>query len=239
MTIGEVSRLTGLTIRTLRHYDRIGLCRPVCTTEAGYRIYDEASLQRLHSIMMFRELEMPLEQIRRLLDMPGRDMQQALSLQRDLLAMRREHITRLMALTETIMQKGTTHMDFSAFDKRRMEDYTQQAEAAWGNTEAWQDYARREKTRQPGDSAAYGRELMDMLGKFGRSRPASPEAPEAQAFVAGLQDFISQHFYTCTTPVLRGLADMYETDDFRRNIDQAGGEGTATFIAEAIRSYCR
>jgi len=128
--------------------------------------------------MMFRELEMPLEQIRRLLDMPDSDMQQALSLQRDLLAMRREHITRLLAQTETIMQKGLTHMDFSAFDKRRMEDYARQAEAAWGNTEAWQDYARREKTRQKGDSAAYGRELMDMLGRFGHSRPASPDAPE-------------------------------------------------------------
>jgi len=130
-------------------------------------------------------------------------------------------------------------MDFSALDKRRMEDYARQAEAAWGNTEAWQDYARREKTRQKGDSAAYGRELMDMLGRFGHSRPASPDAPEAQAFVAGLQEFITQHFYTCTTPILRGLADMYETDDFRRNIDQAGGEGAAPFIAEAIRIYCR
>lgn len=238
MTIGEVSRLTGVTIRTLRYYDRIGLLRPAQITAAGYRLYDESSLQRLHTILLFRELETPLEDIRRILDAPDFDPLPALRMQQTLLRMRRQHIDRLIALTDALMQKGMTHMDFSAFDKRQLEDYACQAQAAWGHTDAWQDYAARERTRQPGDSAAYGQQLMDMLGQFGRTRPASPDSPEAQAFVGQLQAFISDHFYTCSDEVLLGLADLYETDDFRRSIDRAGGEGTAAFIARAIRSRC-
>lgn len=238
MTIGEVSRLTGVTIRTLRHYDRIGLLRPVQVTEAGYRIYDESSLRRLHTILLFRELETPLEDIRRILDAPDFDPLSALRRQQTLLRMRRQHVDRLIDLTDTLMQKGMTHMDFSAFDKRQTEDHALQAEAAWGHTAAWQDYAARERTRQPGDSAAYGRQLMDMLGQFGRTRPASPGSPEAQAFVGQLQAFITEHFYTCTDEVLLGLADMYETDSFRKSIDRAGGEGTAALIASAIRIRC-
>lgn len=238
MTIGEVSRLTGVTIRTLRHYDRIGLLPPSEVTAAGYRLYDDASLRRLHMILLFRELEMPLEEIRRILDDPGFDSSAALRLQETQLLMQRGHIDRLLRLVRTLQQKGMTHMDFSAFDKRQQEDWAAQARAAWGETAAYQEYEQREDSRRPGDSARAGAALMEMLGEFGRSRPESPADPAAQAFVARLQQFISDHFYTCTGPVLLGLADSYETPAFRRNIDRSGGQGTADFLAQAIRIFC-
>ena len=237
MTIGEVANLTGVTIRTLRHYDRIGLLRPAQVTEAGYRLYNDAALQRLHTILLFRELEFPLESIRRMLDTPGFDWQSALEMQRTLLMMKRGHIDRLITLTQTIHEKGMTHMDFTAFDKHEAEDYARQAEAAWGQTAAWQEYAVRQQKRAPGDNERAGQEMMAMIGQFGRSRPARPDSPEAQAFVSRLQAFITEHFYTCTDDALLGLADMYETDSFRRSMDKAGGEGTASFLAAAIR--CR
>lgn len=238
MTIGEVARLTGVTIRTLRHYDRIGLLPPSEVTGAGYRLYDDASLRRLHMILLFRELEVPLEEIRRILDDPGFDPSAALRLQERQLLMRRGHIDRLLRLIRTLQQKGMTHMDFSAFDRHQQEDWAAQARAAWGETPAYREYEQRESTRQPGDSARAGRELMGMLGEFGRSRPESPADPAAQAFVAHLQQFITNHFYTCTAPVLLGLADSYETPAFRQNIDSSGGEGTAAFLAQAIRIFC-
>lgn len=238
MTIGEVSRLTGVTIRTLRHYDHIGLLRPAQVTGAGYRLYDEGSLRRLHAILLFRELELPLEDVRRILDAPDFDEKKALAMQRTLLLMHRRHIDRLIALTNNLEQKGMNHMDFTAFDKRKAEDYAAQAEAAWGHTDAWQDYAKRERTRQPGENQRSGEELMALLAGFGHDRPASPDSPEASAFVRKLQAFITQRFYTCTDAVLLGLADMYETADFRRNIDRAGGEGTAALLAAAIRCCC-
>ena len=233
MTIGEISRLTGVTIRTLRHYDRIGLLPPATVTEAGYRLYDQSSLERLHTILLLRETGLPLERIRRLLDDPSASPERLLKLQETLLAMQRAHIDRLLALTGELRQKGLTHMDFSAFDDRRAEDLAAQAEAAWASTPAWQEYASR--PRKKGENERSGRELMELIGEFGRTRPASPDAPEAAAFVRKLQRFITQRFYTCTDEVLLGLADLYETPDFSRNIDRAGGVGTAALLAAAIR----
>lgn len=238
MTIGELSRHTGVTIRALRHYDRIGLLKPVRTTEAGYRLYDETSLQRLHTILLFRELEFPLEDIRRIMDAPEFDAGAALDMQIRLLMMRREHLDGLIIRARELQEKGMKHMDFTAFDKRKMEDYAAQAKAAYGQTAAWQEYAAKEKSRRPGDSSEYGRKLMEMIGCFGKDRPADAADAAAQSFVQQLQSFITEHFYTCTDEILAGLADTYETDAFRRNIDKAGGAGTAALLAEAIRIYC-
>lgn len=233
MTIGELSAQTGVTIRTLRHYDRIGLLPPARVTDAGYRHYDESSLERLHSILMLRETGLPLDAIRRLLDHPGTDPVKLLALQESLLIMQRAHIDHLLALTRELRLKGMTHMDFDAFNDHRSEDLAAQAEAAWGNTLAWQEYAAR--PRKKGDNERNGQELMTLIGQFGRTRPASPADPAAAAFVRTLQQFITDRFYTCTDEVLLGLADVYETPDFRRNIDREGGEGTAEFLAAAIR----
>ena len=234
MTIGELSRLSGVTIRTLRHYDRIGLLPPNEVTPSGYRLYDEASLERLHTILLLRETGLPLESIRRLLVHPGASAERLLALQERLLTMQRAHIDHLLALTRELQEKGMTHMDFNVFNDHQTADLAAQAEAAWGGTSAWQDYASR--PRKKGENERNGQALMQLLGDFGRARPASPDSPEAQAFVRRLQRFITDHFYTCTDEVLSGLADVYQTPDFRRNIDRAGGEGAADFIAAAIRS---
>lgn len=233
MTIGELSARTGVTIRTLRHYDRIGLLTPSRVTDAGYRHYDESALPRLHSILLLREAGLPLQQIGRLLDDPAATPERLLALQETLLTMQRTHIDHLLTLTRTLREKGMDHMDFSAFDDRRAQDLAAQAEAAWGDTPAWQEYAAR--PRRKGDNERSGQELMQLIGQFGRTRPASPDDPAAKAFVRQLQGFITQRFYTCTDEVLLGLADVYQTPDFARNIDREGGEGTADFLAEAIR----
>lgn len=235
MTIGELSRKTGVSIRALRHYDRIGLLKPSQVTQAGYRHYDEASLARLHAILLFREVELPLEDIRRILDDPRCDARRILQMQQMLLRMRREHISRLLERTQTLLEKGTNNMDFSEFEHQQAQDYARQAQAAWGDTPAWQEYAERSQRCSPQDNARAGQQLMEMIGQFGRSRPERPDCPAAAAFVRQLQEHITEHFYTCTDEVLLGLADVYETGDFRRNIDKAGGEGTASFLAQAIR----
>ena len=237
MTIGEMSRITGVTIRTLRHYDRMGLLPPEEVTEAGYRLYGEKSLHRLHTILLLRETGLPLESIRRLLDDPHATPDRLLKMQEALLKMQRAHIDRLLALTRELQEKGMTAMDFSAFDDRRAADLAAQAKAAWGDTPAWREFAAR--PCQPGDHARNGQALMELIGLFGKNRPASPDAPEAADFVRELQGFITRHFYSCTDEVLLGLADVYETPDFRRNIDREGGEGTADFLAAAIRAAMR
>ena len=238
MNIGELSAKTHVSIRTLRHYDKIGLLRPTQVTDAGYRQYDESALQRLHTILLFRELEFPLTDIQRIIDAPDFDPIDALDRQITLLTMRREHIDNLILLAKGLKAKGLNHMDFSAFDTRKIDDYTAQAKAAWGKTDAWKEFESRGKTadenKQSGDA------LMALFTEFGKRRDIDPACDEAQSMVMQLQAFITANFYTCTVPVLRGLADLYDGGgDFTRNIDKAGGQGTASFIANSIREYCK
>ncbi len=237
MTIGDLSTLTHVSIRTLRHYDQIGLLKPSHVTAAGYRQYDESALQRLHTILLFRELEFPLADIARIIDNPDFDPIKALEQQITLLTMRREHINNLILLAKGMKLKGLNHMDFSAFDARKIDDYAAQAKAAWSKTDAWKEYEQRGNTREQNRKS--GDALMALISEFGKRRDIDPACAEAQGMVQQLQDFITANFYTCTVPVLRGLADMYDGGgDFTRNIDKAGGDGTASFLAKAMRIYC-
>ena len=238
MNIGELSALSHVSIRTLRHYDKLGLLKPARVTEAGYRQYDEAALQRLHTILLFRELEFSLNDIKRILDAPDFDPSDALEKQITLLTMRREHIDNLILLARGLKAKGMKHMDFSAFDTRKIDDYAAQAKAAWGKTDAWQEYESRGNTKEQNKQS--GEALMALFAAFGKRRDIDPASDEAQAMVQQLRDFITANFYTCTVPVLHGLADMYDGGgDFTQSIDKEGGEGTAAFIAAAMRIYCQ
>ena len=236
-TVGEVSRLTGVSIRTLQHYDRIGLLRPASRTEAGYRLYDDGDLERLQQVLLFRELAFPLKEIRRILENPAFDRKQALEQQITLLEMRRDQLERLIALARDIQREGGDRtMDFSAFDTGRMDEYAARAREQWGATPAWQEYEQRSGERTREQEAALGEGLMAIFARFGAARTGDPGGPEAQKLVEELQGYITEHFYTCSDTVLRGLGEMYAAGgEMTENIDRAGGEGTAAFAAEAIR----
>lgn len=238
MSIGELSTLTHVSIRTLRHYDSIGLLKPTCVTDAGYRQYDTSALERLYIIRLFRELEFPLTNIRRILDSPDFDPYNALEKQITLLTMQREHIDNLILLARGMKAKGLNHMDFSVFDARKIDDYAAQAKATWSKTAVWQEYESRSKN--PAENKAASEQLMDLIAGFGKRRSIDPSSDEAQRMVQQLRDHISANFYTCTVPILYGLADMYDGGgDFTANIDRAGGQGTAAFLAAAMRIYCQ
>ena len=148
------------------------------------------------------------------------------------------NIDNLILLAKGMKAKGMNHMDFSAFDTRKIDDYAAQAKAAWGQTDAWKEYESRGNTREQNQQS--GDALMALFTGFGKRRDIDPACDEAQAMVKQLQDFITANFYTCTVPVLMGLADMYDGGgDFTVNIDKAGGQGTAAFIASAMRVYCQ
>ena len=238
MNIGELSALSRVSVRTLRHYDKLGLLKPARVTDSGYRQYDEASVQRLHMILLFRELEFPLADIRRIIDAPDFDPAAALEKQITLLTMRREHIDNLIRLAKGMKTKGMDHMDFFDFDMYKTDDHAAQAKAAWGKTDAWKEYEARQAS--PAQNMDNGEKLMALFAGFGKRRGIDPACEEAQAMVQQLRDFITANFYTCTVPVLRGLADMYDGGgDFTVSIDKAGGQGTAAFIAGAMRIYCQ
>ena len=238
-TVNEVSKITGVSVRTLHHYDAIGLLKPAKVTEAGYRLYDTASLQRLHAILLLKELQFSLKDIKEILDAPGFDPMEALQQQIGLLELQRQHLTELIDHARQIQKTGVMTMDFSAFDKTQMDEYAAQAKAKWGHTGAYKEFEQKTAGQSHQQQKAAGNALMDIFAEFGHLRHLSHEGKEAQALVAKLQSFITEHYYTCTPEILRGLGQMYIAgDSMTENIDRAGGEGTAEFVHMAIEGYC-
>ena len=239
-TVRQVSRITGVSVRTLHHYDAIGLLKPAKVTDAGYRLYDDAALGRLQTILLFRELEFPLKEIKAMLDAADFDPIAALDDQIRLLELRREHLDRLIDHARQIKQTGVMTMNFKAYDTKKMDAYAAEAKKRWGHTDAWRESQEkaRGKSQETRISEADG--LMDIFRRLGEHRTGSPAAPEAQTLVAELQQYICDHYYNCTTQILRGLGQMYIAGgEMTENIDRAGGEGTAQFASEAIEVYCR
>jgi len=110
MTVNEVSKLTGVSIRTLQYYDTIGLLKPVEYTGAGYRLYDDTSLERLQQILLFRELEFPLKEIKRIIDAPNFNRNRALEQQIELLTMKKEHLENLINFARGIKGIGVKNL---------------------------------------------------------------------------------------------------------------------------------
>ena len=239
-TVNEVSKLAGVSVRTLHHYDAIGLLRPTRVTDAGYRLYDDTALRRLQTILLFRELQFPLKEIRRILDSPGFDQQAALHEQIRLLELQREHLDQLIRYARTIQQKGDIAMDFSAFDNKKLETYAAQAKEKWGKTDAYREFEEKNRGRSNQQMQQTGNDLMDHFVRLGALRHLSPEHEEVQAVIAALQRFITEHYYTCTPQILRSLGEMYAAGgEMTENIDRAGGEGTGAFAKKAIEIYCK
>ena len=239
-TVKEVSLLTGVSVRTLHHYDAIGLLKPTRVTEAGYRLYDDTALRRLQTILLFRQLQFPLKEIRDILDSPDFDPMEALTQQIHLLELQRQHLDNLISHARKIQTTGVFSMDFSTFDTTELDQYTAEAKARWGKTKAWQEYEQKAAGQTAEQKQSTGDALMDIFARFGKIRHLSPESQEAQELVASLQDFITRHYYTCTKPILQGLGQLYIAgDSMTENIDKAGGEGTARFAHDAIEIFCR
>lgn len=233
-TVKEVAKLTGVSVRTLHHYDAIGLLHPTRVTDAGYRLYDDTALGRLQTILLFRQLQFPLKEIKEILDSPDFDPMAALTQQIELLELQQQHLANLIAYARRIQRTGVIPMDFKAFDTTKMDAYAAEAKAKWGKTQAYQEFEQKTSPQDSGDG------LMAIFAELGSVSQLDPASDAAQALVAKLQQFITDHYYTCTKQILKGLGQMYTADErFRQNIDRAGGTGTAEFAGKAIAIFCK
>jgi DNA-binding transcriptional MerR regulator len=240
MTVNEVSKLTGVSIRTLQYYDKIGLLHPADYTEAGYRLYDDAALETLQQILLFRELEFPLKDIKEIIGSPDFDRSKALEQQIELLTLKKEHIENLIALAKGIKLLGVRKLNFDAFDTSKIDEYAAQAKASWGTTPAYKEFEEKSKGRTKEEDKIIYQGMIDIFAEFGAIRNTNPASGDAQTLVKKLQDYITAHMYTCTKEILSGLGKMYAGGgDFTKNINSYGGEGTAEFASQAIEIYCR
>ncbi len=239
LTVKQAASLSGVSVRTLHHYHKIGLLEPAQITEAGYRLYGPEELARLQQILLYKELGFPLDEIRPLLG-AGRDfLQDALAKQTQLLMLKRKRLDKLIELTQKLMQ-GEDNMDFSAFDTKeidtQMEQYAQEVKDRWGETLAYEEYQRR--------TASYGKKdwekiyggMGEIFQRFAACMPAGPASPQAQALVTQWRDFISTNFYPCTDEILQSLGQMYEADPRFQATFEKTAPGLGKFIAEAIQA---
>ena len=129
-------------------------------------------------------------------------------------------------------------MDFKAYDTKKLDTYAAEAKKRWGHTDAWRESQEKQKTQSQEVSDADG--LMDIFRRLGAYRNGDPAAPEAQALIRELQQYICAHYYNCTNQILMGLGQMYASgDEMNENIDRAGGAGTGDFARRAIEIYCK
>lgn len=239
MTVKEVSDLTGVSIRTLHYYDQLGLLPATGHTDSGYRLYDDAALERLQQILLFRELEFPLKDIQRILTNSAFDRRKALAQQIELLTLKKQHLESLISLAQKTLTTGGTYMDFTAFDTQKIQEYIRQAKQQWGATSAYKEFEQKTAHQTAQEAANMGSRLMEILAVFGGMQHKSPAAPAVQTQVKALQAFITEHYYTCTKEIFAQLGQMYGAGGaFTENINAAGGPGTAEFAAKAIEVYC-
>lgn len=240
MTVNEVSKLTGVSIRTLQYYDTIGLLKPNGYTEAGYRLYDDTALERLQQILLFKELEFPLKEIKNIIDAPNFDRNKALEQQIELLTLKKEHLENLIDFARGIKLIGVEKMDFTVFDTKKIDEYAKRAKEQWGKTDAYKEFEEKSKGRTKAEAKNITQDLMRLFVEIGEMKEMNPADEQVQLQVKKIQDYITEHFYHCTKEIFDSLGKAYGSGgEFTENIDKAGGKGTAELAAKAIEIYCR
>ncbi len=237
-TVKEVSKLTGVSVRALHHYDAIGLLKPTQVTDAGYRLYDEAALDRLYMILVYRELGMSLNEIRDILDAPDYDRNRVLEHQIVLMQERISKLQNRISLAKGMLVLGVKYMDFEGFDSKKIDEYSEQAKILYGKTAAFKEFEQKSKSRTKEQEKDLGALVMDFFARLGKMRPCEPDSDDAQNWAKELQAFFTENFYTCTPQILKGLAESYAGGgSMTENIDKVGGAGTGAFAKEVIDIY--
>lgn len=237
-TVKEVSRLTGVSVRALHHYDTIGLLKPTQVTEAGYRLYDDTALEKLYMILVFRELGLSLKEIADILHAPDYDRNRVLEKQIEWMQVRIGKLQDRIALAKGILTVGVKYMNFEDFDPKKMDDYSTQAKALYGKTDAYKEFQQKSGSRTKAQEKDLGAQVMDFFARLGKLRPCAPDSEEAQSWAKELQAFFTAHYYTCTPQILASLAESYAGGgSMTENIDKAGGAGTGAFAKEVIDIY--
>jgi MerR family transcriptional regulator, thiopeptide resistance regulator len=242
LTVSQVARVVGVSVRALHHYDEIGLLRPSERSAAGYRLYSGADLERLQQVLFFRALELPLEEIARIMTDPDFDVGAALRMQRQMLS---EKAVKLAALVSAVdaaierFEKGEPMKEeemkdmFEGFNPR---EYEEEAEQRWGNTEAFKESKRRTARYTKQDWQAVKEEMGAIFGRLAALIEAGEPAdgPEAMDAAEAHRQHIERWFYTCPRSMHRGLGKLYVDDPrFTANIDKTR-PGLAEYAARAF-----
>jgi MerR family transcriptional regulator, thiopeptide resistance regulator len=241
-SVGRVAAISGVTIRTLHHYDEIGLLSPGGRSDAGYRVYRDSDLERLQRILFYRELGFTLKEISTIIEDPNTDAMGHLRRQRGLLVGRIERLGAMVDAIDYEMEARTMNINltpeerFEVFGDFRPEDHAEEAERRWGETDSYKESQRRVSKYTKEDWLKLKSEAEEVEGRLAAAFEAglAPDSEEAMSAAEAHRQHIGRWFYDCGYDMHRGLAEMYVSDErFRSHYDQRA-PGLASFVREAV-----
>ncbi|MFG3254327.1 MerR family transcriptional regulator [Streptomyces sp. NPDC048172] len=243
-SVGEVSRVAGVTVRTLHHYDGIGLLAPSERTPAGHRRYSDADLDRLQRILFYRELGFSLEEVAELLDDPEADPHEHLRRQHALLEARIGRLREMAAAVERAMEARrmginlTPEEKFEVFGDFDPDAYAEETERRWGGTEAYRESQRRAASYTKEDWKRFKEEFDGIHRRIAEAmeRGAAPDSEEATDLAEEHRLFISRTSYECGHAMHTSLGEMYVADPRFTATYEAVRPGLAVYLRDAIRA---
>ncbi|MDX9851487.1 MAG: MerR family transcriptional regulator [Anaerolineaceae bacterium] len=241
LTVKQISKLAHITPRTLRYYDQIGLLLPDFVGENGYRYYSDASLLKLQQILFYRELEIPLEQIKEIMGRQNFDLLTALEDHKRQLGKKIDRLNKLITTVDQTLKyiKGEEEMNkkvlFDAFNDEEQKEMEKEAlqmydpETVKESNRKWKSYSTAEKQKISDEGNAVYQGFVDAMSK-------GPDSQEAQACVQHWREHMN-YFWVPNQEELLGLADLYNDDPrFKKNFDKVHPD-LAQFVREAVQFY--
>ncbi len=240
MRIKEVADLVGISVRTLHHYDEIGLLKPDKIADSGYRIYTEENLEMLQQILFFRELDVPLKDIKRIVQAPDYDRYATLELHRSMLLEKRARLDRVLSTLDRTLkhERGEIAMSqkekFAGF-KMGPNRYEEEARKRWGD-QAVEASNTKLKAMGTAGQQAWMDEMNAVYKELAVLRHGSPASDEAQAAIKAWYELLNR-MGSYSYEAFKGLGQMYVDDDrFTQSIDQFGA-GLAVFMRDAMAIF--
>lgn len=240
MKVKEVADLVGISVRTLHHYDEIGLLTPEGTTESGYRIYSKDNLATLQQILFFKELGFPLKKIKEIMVSPSFDRDEALEVQRNMLVEKRRRMDDMISMIEKTIRNSKGEINLSEKEKFEGFDfsnnpYEQEARDRWGDQAVDESNDKINKMSKD-KQKALGDEFDAIYKRLATLRHQSPDSDEAQAGIDEWYVYLNK-LGNYSLDAFKGLGQMYVDDErFTKNIDQYG-DGLAEFMRDTMAVY--
>lgn len=243
LTVGRLAELAGVTVRTLHHYDEIGLVTPSARTAAGYRVYAPADVERLRQVLTYRRLGFGLREVAELVSDPAADAVAHLRRQRELLRQQRDQMDAILRAIDRELEARTMGMSLTPEEQLEVfgtdnpgGEWADEAERRWGDTDAYRQSRRRAASYTKDDWARIKAETGANVRAFAEAlRGGLPaDGTEATVLAERHRQHISQNFYECDYPAHRGLAEMYIADPrFTATYDRVE-PGLARYVHDAI-----
>nr|WP_148260857.1 MerR family transcriptional regulator [Conexibacter woesei] len=241
-TVGEVARLSHVSVRTLHHYDDIGLLTPDGRSEAGYRLYSDADLRRLRQILFYRELEFRLDEIAAILADPDAGSHDHLRRQHRLLRERHARTAALLGAIEQEMEAQnmgislTPEEQFEIFGTDRFAEYSDEAGQRWGDSDAWKESQRRTAAYTKDDWIAIKAEADANIARFADAlRIGEPATgPVAMELAEAYRLHLSRWFYDCSHEMHRGIAELFVSDPRYGTTWDEVAPGFTQYVHDAI-----